>query len=76
MALQKVEEVISQQQIHHVDYDQLLAVCILATSHLPTEVLCQKGPLMWIHLFSSPSKVLTPCYEAVVVLIQNCRIES
>ena len=29
---------------------------------------------MWIHL--SPKKVLTPYYEAVAVLIQNCRIES
>ena len=33
-------------------------------------------PLMWIHFSSSPSKVWTPYYEAVAVLIQNCRIES
>ena len=31
---------------------------------------------MWIHLSSSPSKVWTLYYEAVAVLIQNCRIES
>jgi hypothetical protein len=31
---------------------------------------------MWIHLSSSPNKVLTPYYEAVAVLIQNCKIES
>jgi hypothetical protein len=31
---------------------------------------------MWIHLSSSPTKVLTSCYEAVVVLIKICRIES
>ena len=59
-----------------MDYDQLLAACILATSHMQTAVLWQKGPLMWIHLSSSPKKVLTPYYEAVAVLIQNCRIES
>ena len=74
--MQKVEEAISQQQISYIDYDHVLAVCILATSHAPTEVLWQKGPLMWIHLSSSPKKVLTPYYEAVAVLIQNCRLES
>jgi hypothetical protein len=31
---------------------------------------------MWIHLSSSPEKVLTPYYEAVAVLIQNSRIKS
>ena len=31
---------------------------------------------MWIHLSSSPNKVLTPYYETVPVLIQNCRIEA
>ena len=36
----------------------------------------QKGPLMWIHLSLSPKKVLMPSYEAVAVLIQNCKIES
>jgi hypothetical protein len=32
--------------------------------------------LMWIHLSSSLSKVLTPYYKAIAVFIQNCRIES
>lgn len=74
--MQKVEGAISQQQIHYIDYDQLLAACI-TTTHEPTAVLWQKGPLMWIHLSSSsPKKVLTPYYEAVAMLIQNCRIES
>ena len=76
IALQKVEEAISQQQIHYIDYDQLLAACIIATTHESTAVLWQKGPLMWIHLSLSPKKVLMPSYEAVAVLIQNCKIES
>ena len=76
IALQKVEEAISQQQIHYIDYDQLLAACIIATTHESTAVLWQKGPLMWIHLSSSPSKVLTSYYEAVVVLIKICKIKS
>jgi hypothetical protein len=35
-----------------------------------------KEALMWVHLSSSPSNVLASYYEAVAVLIQNCRIES
>ena len=31
---------------------------------------------MCIHLSSSPSKVYTPYYETVALLIHNCRIES
>jgi hypothetical protein len=71
-----VEEAIIQQQIHYKDYGQFLAACIIATTHAPTTVLWQKGTLIWIHLSSSPKKVLTPYYEAAAVLIQNCRIES
>jgi hypothetical protein len=50
IALQKVEEAISQQQIHPIDYDLLLTACIIATTHVPTAVLWPKGLLMWIHL--------------------------
>jgi hypothetical protein len=32
IALQKVEEAISQQQVHNIYYDQLLAACIIATT--------------------------------------------
>ena len=53
-----------------------MTACIIAITHEPTAVLWQKGPLMWIHLSSSPKKVLMLYYEAVAVLIQNCRIES
>jgi hypothetical protein len=40
MALQKVEETISQQQIHYTDYDQLLALWVIAT-HVTTAILWQ-----------------------------------
>jgi hypothetical protein len=36
-----------------------------------TAILWQKRGLIWIHLSLSPSKVLTSCYEAVVVLIKT-----
>jgi hypothetical protein len=55
--------------------DQLLAICVIAT-HVTTETHWQRGPLMWIHRSSSPSKVLTSYYEDVALLMQNCRIES
>lgn len=48
---------------------------VLATFHALISVLCQKGPIMQIHLSLSPKKVLTPCSEAITVLIQNCRLE-
>ena len=40
IALQKVEEAISQQQTRYTDYDQLLAVWVTAT-HVPTAILWQ-----------------------------------
>ena len=46
IAFQKVDEAIRQEQIHYIDYDQLLRVCVLAPSHAPTAVLWQKGILM------------------------------
>ena len=70
--MQKVEEAISQQETQ----DQWSAVCIIVTTHVNPAVLWQKGPLMWIHLSLSVSKVLARSYEAVAVLIQNCRIEE
>jgi hypothetical protein len=46
IAFQKVDEAIRQKQIHYIDYDQLLGVCVLAPSNAPTAVLWQKGTLM------------------------------
>lgn len=60
----------------YLDYTKPWAVYILATKHTPTAVLWQDGPLLWIHLPCSPSKVLTHYYEAVANLIQAGRKES
>jgi hypothetical protein len=49
----------SQQQTHYIDYDQFFNVCVIAT-HVLTAFLWQKGTLMSMHIFSSPSKVLIP----------------
>ena len=40
----------NQQQIQCIDFDQVLAVSVLPTSHRSTADLWQKGPLMWNHL--------------------------
>lgn len=75
-ALEKVETAINQQQILYIDYAQPWEAYILPTNLTPTAVIWQKGPLRWIHLPVSPSKVLTPYYEAVALLVQQCREES
>ena len=76
--MQKVGEPISQQQIHYIDYDQLLDVCVLATfscAHI-SSLAKETTNVDSVHLSSSTKKVLTPYYKTVAVLIQNCRLES
>lgn len=51
-------------------------VYILPTKLAPTAVLCQNGPLLWLHLPVSPIKVLNPYFEAVACLAQKSRMES
>lgn len=75
-ALQKVETAIKSQQATFCDYSRPWYACILATTHSPTDVLWQDRPLRWVHLPSSPARVLTPYYEHVAILIQHAREES
>jgi hypothetical protein len=37
--------------------------------HMPTELLWQRAPLMWIHLRISPKRNVLPYYEAVAQMI-------
>lgn len=74
--LQKVERAIEQQQVQYVDYTQGWAAYVLATAHMATAVLWQSGPLLWLHLPVSPTRVLTPYYESVACLVQMVREES
>ena len=37
--------------------------------HMPTGLLWQKSPLMWIHLRISPKRNILPYYEAVTQMI-------
>ena len=75
-ALQVVESAIEQQQVQYLDYTKSWAAYIFSTVHTPTAVLWQDGPLLWIHLPVSPSRVLTPYWEAVACLVQMVRTES
>jgi hypothetical protein len=67
IALQKVEEA--------AVINCWLLMLLIVTQCAHSNSLA-KGALMWIHLSSSPSKDLTSYFEAVVVLIKNCMIES
>lgn len=67
-ALQITENAIQQQQITFITYDKPFTLIICATLHTPTGVLWQDNPLLWIHLPSSPSKVLIP-YPSLVTKV-------
>lgn len=68
-ALAKVETAIGQQFVTFIDYAKPLLLVICATPHTPTGVFWQTGPLMWIHLPSTPKKIIMPYYAIVAELI-------
>lgn len=55
-ALGLVEDAIQRAQLVRMDYKQPFALCVVATALLPTAVLWQDGPLLWIHPHASPVK--------------------
>lgn len=75
-SLQKVETAIQQQQITFLSYDKPFSLIICPTSHTPTGVLWQQKPLLWIHLPSSPSKILIPYPSLITKIIQLGRDRS
>lgn len=71
-----VETAIQQQQITFLSYDKPFALIICNTPHTPTGVLWQNNPLLWIHLPSSPSKVLITYPLLVAKIIRMGREKS
>lgn len=57
-ALIKVEEAIQQAQLKRIDWSQPFALCVLDTKDLPTAVLWQQGPLLWVHPHASSKKII------------------
>jgi hypothetical protein len=75
IALQKVGEAISQQQIHYIDDQFVGSLHHCHDSHAHSSPLA-KGISNVDSSFFISNKVLSPYYEAVAVLIQNYRIKS
>ncbi|QTI96652.1 pol [Prosimian retrovirus 1] len=75
-ALQRVEKAIAAQFVTHVNYSMPLSFIIFNTTVTPTGLFWQNQPLMWIHLPSSPKKVILPYYDAVADLIMLGREDS
>jgi hypothetical protein len=48
-------------------------IIFIPTSHLPTVLLWQNGPLLWVHQPVSSAKVITPYCEMVTMLVQLSR---
>ena len=56
---------IEEQCVTYIDYSLPLHLLIFNTIHMPTGLLWQRAPLMWIHLRISPKRNIPPYYEAV-----------
>lgn len=75
-ALAKVENALSQHFATYCDFSKPWGLYILPSKHTPTAVLYQDAPLHWIHLPISPSKVLTPFFDFISLLIARGRQRS
>jgi hypothetical protein len=64
-----VEKAIKEQFVTYIDYSLPLHLLIFNMIHMPTGLLWQKSPLMWIHLRISPKHNILPYYEAVAQMI-------
>ena len=69
LALQQVEKAIEEQLVTYIDYSLSLHLLIFNTTHMPTGLLWQRAPLMWIHSRISPKHNILPYYEAVAQMI-------
>ena len=69
LALQLVEKAIKEQFVTYIDYSLLLQMLIFNTIHVPTGMLWQKSPLMWIHSRIFPKRNILPYFEAVAQMI-------
>lgn len=67
-ALKKVEKAITQAQLARWDPQIPIDLCILKTRLLPTAVLWQSGPLLWVHPQASPAKTVEYYPTAVAEL--------
>lgn len=67
-ALDKVEAAITNAQLLRWDPKQPMELCVLKTAMLPSAILWQEGPLLWIHPQASPAKTVEHYPSAVATL--------
>ena len=67
-ALQVVENALQNAQLQRIEESQPFNLCVFKTAQLPTAVLWQDGPLLWIHPNASPARVIDWYPNAVVQL--------
>ena len=65
MLMQSVEQV----HLQRVDYGMPIRLLVLTSHFVPTRVFCQSEPIVWVHLPVSPSHVVMPYYELVLLLL-------
>lgn len=67
-ALRKVEDALQGAQLQRIDQSQPFVLCVMKTVQLPTAVLWQNGPLLWVHPNASPAKIIDWYPNAVAQL--------
>ena len=56
--MQVVENALQNAQLRCIEESQPFDLCVFKTAQLPTAVLWQDGPLLWIHPNASPARVI------------------
>lgn len=74
--MQLVEKAVQDQNITFISYKEPFSFIVFPTSHTPTGLFWQKGQLLWLHLPTSPQKILTPYVSWVAKLLQLAREQS
>ena len=74
-ALQVVENALQNAQLQRIEESQPFNLCVFKTAQLPTAVLWQDGPLLWIHPNASPAKVID-WYPNAVVQLALCGLKA
>lgn len=63
-----VEKSIEGAQLCRINVTQPFSLCVFKTQKLPTAMLWQNGPLLWIHPHASPQKVIDWYPDAIAQL--------
>ena len=71
-----MEKAIEEQFVTYIDYSLPLHLLIFNTTHVPTGLLWQKFPIMWIHSRISPKRNILPYHEAVAQMIITGRRQA